>query len=119
MFNRTAFVSAILVTLIWAGFWAYFILAATWGEPGSLGQKLLVTLIGLGIVFGSSFAPLANPRLGGGIQVTIGLVLCVANFTFFHNPLPTRMLLLLTMAVPPIVSGALFLSSWRQHGQAT
>jgi hypothetical protein len=95
----------------------FFILAATWGEPGTVAQKLLVTAVGLGIVLGTALAPLANAKFGGGLQLLVGALLGIANFTFFHNPAPTQLFLLLTMVLPPILSGVLFVSSARPYGQ--
>lgn len=116
MSPRNAYVLAILIILIWAAFWVYFVLAATWGEPGTLLQKLLATAIGLTIVLGSTVAPLANPRVGGAVLLVEGILLAVANYAFLHNPPATRAFLFFTLALPPIVAGALALAAgFRPH----
>jgi hypothetical protein len=67
---------AALLVFLWAGFWAWFVLAVSIGEEPAAPFWIPTTwLLGLSIVAG---AAIVRPRLGAL------LLLVVAGFTFFY-----------------------------------
>jgi uncharacterized membrane protein HdeD (DUF308 family) len=74
--------------------------------------------VGSSLFLGSAFAPWLSEKWGGVALLLEGIFLCIANYTYLHNPPATQMFLLLTLALPPLLSGILFLAlRARPHSQ--
>lgn len=101
---------ALTIASVWAAFWTYFVVASALGEPGSVGIKLFICVLGTGLFLGSALLAWRWPRSGRVLLALEGLALCVADFTFLHNPPATQMFLLLTLGLPPLLAGLLLLT---------
>ena len=128
--GRMRFVARFLA-LLWAGWWLFFGLASGLGEEiiGLMrDQPLLQDLSGLhvgpvllraawpGLVFLLSVVVAWRwETIGGALLVFEGLLVLVAYplMTYRHMLPVTILFVVLTMALPPLVAGALFLASRR------
>ncbi len=98
------------LALAWAFFWVWF--GAASGVSEGIGFIRTVVHIALpGLIFlVSSLIPWRFPRTGGVILIIEGIVITIAYpIMFDHFPLITIVFVLLTMSVPPLLSGILFL----------
>ena len=97
------------LALAWAIFWVWFGLASGISEGiGFLGTVMHAAFPGL-IFLLSALIPWRFPRTGGIILIIEGIIITVAYPIMFDRfPLTTVIFVLLTMAVPPILSGILF-----------
>ena len=116
MSRRSLHLYAVLLTLAWAGFWMFFIIASSWSEPANILQKLVACAIRAGIILACVIPALANPRIGGLVLLLAGAALAAANLAYFHNPPATQMFLFLTLVLPPVIAGALLIYvGWFPH----
>jgi hypothetical protein len=107
--TNTLRIAARALTLAWSGWWIFFALAAAFSPPHSP-QFPWVALAAVLLWAVSALLPWRREREGGALLLLEGIVLFVANFTFFQNPPMTRLFLLLTLALPPLLAGAMFLA---------
>lgn len=103
------------LTLLWAGWWIFFGVATVVSEEFSpTGVSILVcyTLIFLA----SAAIPWFWEAIGAVILVFEGVIVLVGYpmMTFSHFPPSTILFVVLTMALPPLVAGFLFLACWRK-----
>ncbi len=108
MFKNPVRLLAQTITLVWAAFWVFFVVASAMAEPAGPGYHALVMV---GLFAGSALLAFFRDRIGGVLLVLEGVALCVANFTYLHNPPTTRLFLLLTLVLPPLLAGLLLLTA--------
>jgi hypothetical protein len=99
-----------ILLLLWAGFWAFFVVASEIAEPASLPQKLAVCLGGVAFFAGSAFLGIRFRHFGGVVLFVEGISLLVANLAFLHNPPTTEVFVIATLALPPLLVGRLLLT---------
>ncbi|MDX1930997.1 MAG: hypothetical protein SFU56_00175 [Capsulimonadales bacterium] len=105
-------VFARFLLVAWSGWWTFFVLASALNDPGStapLWQGLSAAALGTLLFAGSGFFAWRWPRPGAYLMIVEGAALTFLHVAFFHNPLPTRIFLIATMALPPLIVGLLFL----------
>ena len=97
------------LALIWAVWWTFFALVSGAGEglkgllanaPNALPE--LVFLVSVGIAW-------RREAVGG-----IALLLCALGAFFYFHIGRQHVFMNLTMVLPPVVAGLLFLASWRR-----
>lgn len=103
------------LSLAWALFWIWFGAASGISEGvGLVGVVVHTALPGM-IFLVSALIPWRFPRTGGVILIIESIVIIVAYpIMFDHFPLITIVFVLLTMSVPPLLSGILFLLEHRR-----
>ena len=100
-----------LIALLWAGFWVFFGVASGMDEGMSVAGIFMHALLP-GLVFLASMIIPWKWELWGGILLILeGLFVCAAYPLWAQGkfPLSTVVDVLLTMGLPPIVSGIIFL----------
>ena len=100
-----------LIALAWGGFWVFFGVASGLGERMNAEGVFMHALLP-GLVFlASVIIPWIWESWGGILLILEGLFVCVAYpmMAKGHFPLNTIFFVLLTMGLPPIVSGIFFL----------
>lgn len=103
------------LAFLWAGFWCFFAVATVASEHGGAATGIVVTVIWLALMIGTLFRLFQSEHSGALMLTFEGLALCVLNYTFLsHNPPATQLFLLLTLCLPPLLSGILLLKPWRQ-----
>lgn len=109
------------LALVWAGWWVFFAVATLLGEPFSPTGLLIGT--GFSLIFlGSAIIPWRWEAIGGIVLMVEGLAVLIGYPVMAQGrfPLSTIILMLLTMALPPLVAGLLFLASRRRaRGKGT
>jgi len=105
--------SARVLAMLWAAFWTWFGLASGIAEGLSPAGVLVHTAVpGLFFVLLLLVAWRWEP-LGGILLVLAGLLIAVAYpLVFRGKPLPMTISVLLTMALPALLAGILFLAHW-------
>ena len=105
--------SARVLAMLWAAFWTWFGLASGIAEGLSPAGVLVHTAVpGLFFVLLLVVA-WRWEALGGILLVLASLFMAVAYpLVFRRMPLSTTIFVLLTMAVPPLLAGILFLAHW-------
>jgi len=105
------------LALIWAGWWTFFGLACGLSEGMSPAAVLLHAALP-GLVFlGSAAIAWRWEAIGGVALMLEGLFVFIAYPVMAHSrdfPISTIIFVLLTMALPPLAAGFLFLASWRK-----
>jgi len=104
------------LALIWAAWWAFFGLACGLGEGMSpAGVLLHAALPGLVFLVSAAIA-WRWEAVGGVVLVLEGLLVLIAHPMMTSNrfPLSTILFVPLTMALPPLAAGFLFIASWRK-----
>lgn len=110
------------LSLIWAVFWTWFGLDSGIGEGGKPLEVLLHTAVP-GLVFlGSALMAWRWEPVGGVLLLLEGLIVLIGYPLLTQHsrmPLSAKIFVELTMALPPLVSGILFLTASRRaaHGQ--
>jgi hypothetical protein len=109
------------VAVLWCAFWIWFGIASAIFEQLDTAGRILHVLVP-----GSFFVLLLLvawrwEATGGGLMLLAGVAICIAYPIFFgtHFPWPVVLVVLLTMALPPLLAGGLLLSHWRHahpHG---
>jgi hypothetical protein len=101
---RTLAFLARTLLLIWAGWWTFFVLAAAWeGNAIPFWQGFVAASIGILLFTGSAAFTLYAPRYGTVLLAVEGITFTLMHLLFFHNPPLTRLFLLATMALPPVL----------------
>jgi hypothetical protein len=105
--------SARILAMLWAAFWTWFGLASGIAEGLGPAGVLMHTVPFLPFVL-LLLVAWRWEAAGGILLVLAGLFIAVAYpLVFRRMPLPTTIFVLLTMAVPPLLAGILFLAHWR------
>ena len=101
---------------VWACWWVFFAVASSLGERGGGGAALSPCLIAIVVFLGSAAIAWRRDLIGGGLLVVEGCVVIGAYAVgYLHaNSVATVLFVLLTMALPPLLAGALLLRiGWR------
>jgi len=107
--------NARILALLWAAFWVWFGLASGIAEgAGFIGTIIHTASPGL-ILLASALLPWWNAKIGGGLLIIEGLIIAIAYPLIFGSrfPVSTVIYVLLTMSLPPLVAGFLFLLNYR------
>lgn len=109
--------AGLVVGLVAAGWWVFFGIASGIGEGLDFVGALVHTALP-GLIFLASVAVAWRwEPIGGVFLIVEGLFVSVAySIVFGHCPLMTIVLVLLTMSLPLLASGVLFLLSPRKGG---
>lgn len=113
MKTRYTIYAARALATLWVGFWLWFAVASSI-------DHLMSMIVAAGIPLGLSvFAVVMawrRPQVGGAMLVIEGLTIAGTMAAGFLNPnsLATALFLILTLVVPPIVAGLLFLEGCRR-----
>lgn len=106
---------ALAVALLWAGFWIFFGLASGLGEGlDPVGVVIHTAVPGLAFLVPAAVAWRWSAA-GGALMVVLGVVILIGYPMDVGGrfPIQTIVFVLLTMALPPLVAGTLFLLDWR------
>jgi hypothetical protein len=103
------------LSLAWAGFWVWFGLASGLGEGLTpVGVLRHMTLPGL-IFLVSALVAWRWEHVGGALLLLEGLLTLVGYpLQFSRFPAGTILMVLATMALPPLIAGVLFVWDWRR-----
>jgi hypothetical protein len=99
---------------VWASWWVYFAVASSINDGVLPKEGALVSFVVFLIFFGSGAVAWYWEKPGGALLILVGVGLLAAVLGFFHKSLPTTMFLVVTLAVPPLVSGLLLLAYQKQ-----
>jgi len=99
-----------IIALLWAGFWTFFGIASGLGEGLDPAGVFMHTLLPGLIFLGSAFIPWRWQLWGGIVLILEGLVVLIGYPIMAHGRFELNMIIsmLLTMALPPLISGILF-----------
>ncbi|GEM_PF-1350484 len=104
-------VFALTLSFIWAGFWIFFGVASGFGEKlNIIGIIIHTTFPGLIFLF-SVLVALRFSITGGIILLIEGIAIAIAYPLMVREifPLSTIIYVILTMAIPPVLSGVILL----------
>ncbi|MBI1788708.1 MAG: hypothetical protein HYR60_14315 [Acidobacteria bacterium] len=104
------------LALVWALFWVWFGLASGIGEGGGFTAVLLHTAAPGLIFLALALLAIRWQRFGGRLLVGIGALVAIAYPLTFGPRFPwqTVVMVLLTMALPPVLAGILLLAKSRR-----
>jgi hypothetical protein len=107
------------LALVWALWWIFFGVAYAVGEKFSK-QALLVILVFPLLFLGSAMLPRLSERTGGIVLLVEGLVILIGYpwITYGRAPLFAIVAVLFMLALPPLISGFLFLAAGRRKIEA-
>lgn len=108
--------SARTLGLLWTGWWTFFGLASGLGEGlDPVGVVVHTTMPGL-IFLVTVIVAWRWEAIGSILLILEGVLVALAYpvMTSGRMPVATIVFVLLTMALPPLVSGVLWLASWRR-----
>jgi hypothetical protein len=112
--DRLMSYGARLIITLWAIFWTWF------GLTSGLGEGLPPSSLSLHSTFSALVFVLLlllawwTTLLSGWLLLLIGILIVAAYpIAFRHLPLNAVVFVLLTMALPPLTAGLLFLIDWR------
>ncbi len=104
------------LSLVWACWWIFFALVNAIGEQFSRQAVLALLLFPL-LFLGCATLPRFSERTGGMVLLLEGLIILVGYtwITYSKMPFSTMVAVLLMLALPPLISGLLFLvTGWRK-----
>lgn len=108
---KITILSARLILVLWAGFWILFVLGSAIGGgaktdvPASESLKGILMAVGVVLVCaGAVYAAWRPPRVAGIVSILIGILVTLAILSI-SGPMG----ILLITALPPVLSGVLFL----------
>ena len=105
------------LAILWSLFWVWFgVASAIFEQLDTAGRILHVAVPGLFFV-ALTLIVWRWEAVGGGLLLLAGVAICVAYPLLFGPRFAWQVvaMVLLTMALPPLVAGAMFLAHWR-HG---
>ena len=107
------------LALVWALWWIFFGVAYAVGQKFSQ-QAVLVLLIFPLLFLGSAMLPRFSERTGGMVLLLEGLIILIGYpwITYGKVPLSAIAAVLFMLALPPLISGFLFLAAGRQKTRA-
>jgi len=108
--------TARIVALLWGGFWVWFGLASGIAEGAGFIGTIRHTLTPGLILLASALFAWKYEKIGGGLLIVEGLIIAIAYPLLFGSrfPFSTVFFVLLTMAVPPLAAGILFVVNFRR-----
>ena len=113
-------IAAGILVLLWGGWWTFFGAACAVSEKAGLWGALLHASLP-GLIFLVSAAIVWRwEGIAGIVLIIEGAVVAVAYpiLTYGRFPAATIFFVLATMALPPLVAGALLLYDWRRYKTA-
>jgi hypothetical protein len=101
--------AGLILISIWAAFWIFFAIASFFTEPFS--QATLFNVITFSVILAASAVITWRWETAGGIILVLEslLIFIVYPILFSDLPLSTVLLVLATMALPPLITGCLAL----------
>lgn len=108
------------LALVWAFWWVFFGVAYAIRQKFSQ-QAVLVLLLFPLLFLGSAMLPRFWQRTGGMLLLLEGLIILIGYpwITYGKVPLSALVAVLFMLALPPLISGVLFLAAgWRKSGAA-
>jgi hypothetical protein len=106
------------LAILWSLFWVWFgIASAIFEQLDTAGRILHLAVPGLFFVV-LTLIVWRWEAVGGGLLLLAGAAICVAYPLLFGPRFAWTVvaLVLLTMALPPLLAGAMFLVHWWRHG---
>jgi hypothetical protein len=102
-----------ILGLVWGIFWSLFgILSALGEELDAVGTLVHISFPGL-IFLATVIAAWRHEKIGGTMLIFEGIVVAIVYPLVFRGVSgSTIQFVLLTMALPPMISGALFIMDW-------
>jgi hypothetical protein len=113
-------IAAGILVLLWGGWWTFFGAACAVSEDAGLWGTLLHASLP-GLVFLVSVALVWRwEGIAGIVLIIEGAAVSVAYpiLTYDRFPVATIFFVLATMALPPLIAGALLLYDWRRYKTA-
>lgn len=113
---RRPLLAARAIAVLWVAFWIWFGLASGFAERLDPRGILIHTAVP-----GFVFAALAGiawkwKRTGGYLLIAVGALVAIAYPILFHRlPLAMQIPTELSLALPPLIAGMLFLKDWRMR----
>lgn len=110
-----------VLALLWGGWWTFFGIASAFAEDLDLIGILIHTSVP-GLIFLASAALAWRwEAIGGVILLIEAAIVCVGYPVLVAGrfPLSTITFVLLTMGLPPLAAGVLFLLHWRRREAIT
>lgn len=106
------------LALAWAGFWLWFGIASGIGERLDTAGVLLHALVPGGLAMLAALTAWRNPVAGGWLLIAESLAVLALMATGGLHPVNVwvTVVLALTLALPPLVSGILFLAAGKTSG---
>lgn len=111
---------ALVISLAWAAWWTYFGLASTFGAGLPLGQALSQIAVPGLLFLAMALLAWRWEAIGGGLLVLVGSLILTAYPIMMMGSLPfdTILWFVMTIALPPLVAGWLFLLHWWRNREA-
>jgi len=102
-----------LIATLWVSFWTWFALTSGLDKGSLFNGFMRVAVSGpfFGLIL---FLAWGTEALAGWLLLLMGLFIAIAfPFTSGHLPLNAVVFVVLTLALPPLAAGILFLIDWR------
>ena len=99
------------LVVLWAALWAFFAVAAGFGEKPGMPQSLLPVVPCLLVLLASVLAAFRSAALGGYAVAGVGVLLMISVFTYLQKSPDTTRFLFFALALPPVIAGLLLLVS--------
>ena len=114
MSSNSMLTMARILAVVWAAFWSWFGVMSSLdhGPHGTVLQGLIHLFPWFLWAVTGIFVAWRQPVLGGGILLVQGLVLSGLMVTYLRG----TPFLFLTLALPPVVAGYLFIAAGRSRG---
>lgn len=109
--------AAHILALVWALFWVWFGLASGIAEGGDV-RAVLIHSAAPGLIFlALALIAFRWERFGGRALVAIGVIVAIAYPMVFGGRIRTEtvLMVLATMAIPPLLAGILLLHKVARH----
>jgi hypothetical protein len=95
---------------LWALWWVFFAFASTLAEGKGFWSVVVPTGIVLMVFGGCAAMAWTKERLGGTVLLLVGAVLLYASvFWMHHTRIDTKLFVVGTLALPPLLTGTLLL----------
>jgi hypothetical protein len=105
-----------LIATLWVVFWTWFALTSSLGKEGSPANILLQVAVPGPFFALILFLAWKTEALAGLLLFLMGVFIAVAfPFTSGHLPVNALVFVVLTLALPPLAAGTMFLIDWRMR----
>jgi hypothetical protein len=103
-----------LIATLWVVFWTWFALTSSLGSKGSTANALMQIVVPGPFFALILFLAWRTEALAGLLLFLMGVFIAVAfPFTSGHLPVNALVFVVLTLALPPLAAGTMFLIDWR------
>ncbi len=105
--------TALILSIVWSGFWIFFAFATLTSEPFSV-KGMLITFAFF--IFFSTVTILSwkYPKRGGISTILIGLIVIIGYPAIVGMSFPATIFVIASMGLPPVISGVLNLIFWKR-----